>query len=357
MLRFSRNLSSSMKRFLLLLILCSAVRAEDAGLLLQLGLGDKEATEWDGSLKVSAGKVVEITGWRFERQDKVVGTEGWKAGTRAAAVQGRANNPKKLGMAKRAQQNLGPIQENGVFVRLQGVTTDSVVEVTTTQGNFSFKLADVKYGDPLELLDGRAAAVRTAVTGKRLSPERTEDDYPAIALGKKNKVYVTYQSFTPGIDRDERAKAWTEDPGDLSFLAKPAGGDQLWLQLREANKFSDAIAVTGTGCDIYKSAVAEDGKGTLWVVWSERKDGQFSIFARGYAEGKLGEPLKLSEGAGNNLSPVAVTDATGHVWAAWQGAEGTSFAIKAKHQTDAGWSETGKVSSGTGDCWQPSIAA
>ncbi|MDB6137832.1 MAG: hypothetical protein JWO94_904 [Verrucomicrobiaceae bacterium] len=343
--------------FLLIPLLCALVHAEEAGVLLQLGLGDKEPMAWDGSVKVTAGKLVDVSGWRFERQDHLVGRDGWQAGTRPTAVQGRANNPKKLGMAKRAQQNLGPIAENGVFVRLQGVTDESVVEVTTQQGNFSFKIGDVKYGDPLELLDGRAAATRTAVPGRQLSAERTEDDYPAIALGKKNRLYITYQSFTPGIDRDERAKAWQEDPGDLSFLAKPAGGDQLWLQLRDANKFDERFAVTSTGCDIYKSAVAEDGKGAAWVVWSERKEGAFSIFGRSFADKKLGEVVKLSQSAGNNLSPVAVTDAAGRVWVAWQGADTTHFAIKARHQTEAGWSDEIKVSAGAGDCWQPSIAA
>ena len=343
--------------FCLFFVLASLVHAEDAGLLIQLGLGDKEPTAWDGSLKVSAGRVTEITGWRFERQDHVVGKDGWQAGTRPQAVQGRANNPKKLGMAKQAKQNLGPISENGVFVRLQGLTNESVVEVTTKQGNFSFKPADVKYGEPTELMEGRAAVSRTAVTSRPLSTERTEDDYPAITFGKKNHLYITYQSFTPGIDRDERAKAWKEEPADLYFLAKPVGGDQLWLQVRTGNQFGERIPVTGTGCDIYKSAVAEDGKGTAWVVWSERKEGHFSVLARSFVEGKPGEVVKLSESSGNNLSPVAVTDAKGQVWVAWQGADGTSFGIQAKHQTEAGWSEVIHVSSGTGDCWQPSMAA
>lgn len=349
-----------MKKHLLLcsfLALGSLVHAEDAGFLLQLGLGDKEPTAWDGSLKVSEGKVTDLRGYRFERQDKLVGKNGWQAGTRAEALQGRANNPKKLGMAKRAQQNLGPIKENGVFVRLTGVKDDSVVEVETKQGNFSFKVGEVKYGDSLDQLDGRAAVSRTAVPGRLMSPERTEDDYPAITMGHKNHLYVTYQSFTPGIDRDERAKAWKEEPADLAFLAKPVGGDQLWLQVRAGKDFGDRIPVTGTGCDIYKSAVAEDGKGTAWIVWAERKDGDFDIFARSYADGKLGEVVNLSQSKGSDLSPVAVTDATGHVWVAWQGVTGTTFGIKAKHQTEAGWSEVINVAAGAGDCWQPSIAA
>lgn len=334
-----------------------SARADDAGFLIQLGLGDKAATAWDGKITVSPGVVAGLAGWRFDKQDKLTGPASWQAGTRAQAVQGRANNPKKLGMAKRAQQNLGPIAENGVFAHLRNVTADSVVEVTTKEGSFSFKVGDVKDGDPLELMEGRAAAQRTAVPGKRLSPERTEDDFPAVVVDKDMTAYVTYQSFTPGIDRDERAKRWTEEPADLSFLAKPAGGDQLWLQIRKNNQWGESIAVTDKGGDIYKSAVAVDGTGTVWITWSERKDGNFDIFARPYTKGAFGEVMNLSKTPGNDVSPVAASDGKGQVWIAWQGAKEGRFGIYAKHQTGSGWSDSQAVSSNTGNCWQPAITA
>lgn len=349
-----------MKRFLLsaLLSLSGLALAEDAGFLLQLGLTDKEVTVWDGSLKVTPGEVQDIAGWRFEAKDKLDGKSGWTASTRAAPAQkGRSNNPKKVGMAKRAAQNLGPIQENGVFVRLHDVTADSIVEVTTTQGAFSFKVGDVKDGDPLDLFDGRVAVQRTAVLGRKMSPERTDDDFPAMTIAKDGTGYLVYQSFTPGIDRDERAKRWDAEPADLSFLNKPAGGDQLWLQLREGNAWkAERIAVTEPGRDIYKSAVAVDGQGTAWIVWSERIDGNFDIFTRSFAKGRLGNLINLSQSHGNDVSPVAATDANGHVWVAWQGAKDGLFSIQAKHQADSGWSDVQTVSKNTGNCWQPNMA-
>jgi hypothetical protein len=350
-----------MKRFLLatLLSLSGLASAEDAGLLLQLGLTDQEGTAWDGSIKVTPGEVQDIAGWRFEGKDKLDGKSGWTASTRAAPAQkGRSNNPKKVGMAKRAAQNLGPIQENGVFVRLHEVTADSVVEVTTAQGNFSFKLGDVKDGDPLDLFDGRAAVQHTAVLGRKMSPERTDDDFPAMTIARNGTGYLVYQSFTPGIDRDERAKRWDTEPADLSFLNKPAGGDQLWLQLREGSHWkNERLAITEPGRDIYKSAVAVDGQGTAWIIWAERVDGNFDIFTRSFAKGQLGEIVNLSKTPGNDVSPVAATDAEGHVWIAWQGARDGLFSIQSRHQTGAGWSDAQTVSKNTGNCWQPGIAA
>ena len=78
-----------MKRFHLatLLSLSGLASAEDAGLLLQLGLTDQEGTAWDGSIKVTPGEVQDIAGWRFEGKDKLDGKSGWTASTRAAPAQ------------------------------------------------------------------------------------------------------------------------------------------------------------------------------------------------------------------------------------------------------------------------------
>ncbi|MDZ4289902.1 MAG: hypothetical protein U0984_18195, partial [Prosthecobacter sp.] len=351
-----------MKRLLPLLFvfISGSLLADDAGFLVQLGLTDKESTVWDGSIKVTPGQVGSIAGWRFEGKDAIDGGSAWKASSRnaPAARKGRSNNPKKMGIAKRAAANLGPMQENGIFVRLQEVTADSLVEVTTAQGTFSFKVGDVKDGDPLDLLDGRAAVQRTAILGRQMSPDRSDDDFPALAVGKEGTACLVYLRFTPGIDRDERAKRWDAEPADLTFLAKPAGGDQLWLQVREGNTWGkDRIAVTEPGRDIYKSAVAVDGKGVIWIVWSERLAGNFDILSRSFANGKLGEVENLSKSPGNDVSPVASTDASGKVWVAWQGGKGENFAIWAKPQTDAGWGDTLAISNNTGNCWQPAIAA
>ena len=64
-----------MKPLLFSLLIASAlpVLAEDAGLLIQLGLNDKESTVWDGSIKVTPGEVQDIAGWRFEKTDHIEG--------------------------------------------------------------------------------------------------------------------------------------------------------------------------------------------------------------------------------------------------------------------------------------------
>jgi hypothetical protein len=350
-----------MKRFFLLTLLtiCSALpcHAENTGLLILLGVNDSEPTQWDGNIAVNEGSVGEVSGWRFERDDAIKGKAGWTCSTHHLQVKpGRANNPKKLGMAKRAQQMQGPMQDNGVVAKLVNVSNATEVKLVTPQGEATFKLSDVTYGKRVPLLDGRVAVMRTA-SGRQMSPERTDDDFPSLAMDDKAAVLLSYQSFTPGLDRDERAKGWDEAPADLSFLAKPTGGDQLWVQVRAGGEWGAPVAVTDKGCDIYKSAVAPDGAGGAWVTWAERKEGNFDVFARHLEKGKLGDVINLSQSPGNDVSPVATRDAKGRIWVSWMGAKGSVFQIFATTLEGGKWGTPVAVSSNQGNCWDPAIAS
>ncbi|WP_395751813.1 hypothetical protein [Prosthecobacter sp.] len=348
-----------MKSILLPLVLLGGLAsAADTELLIQLGLNDKAGTVWDGSVKVTPGEVTEVTGYRFEQQDGVKDKTSWKVSTRTPAGAGakgaRGNNPKKIGqMAKQ----LGPIFENGVYVKFKDITPESSVEVTTAQGNVTFKLADVTPGEALDLMDGRVAVQQTAFNLRRLSPDRTDDDFPALAVGPNGHGFLIYQSFTPGLDRDERARRLEKEPEDFSYLATPVGGDQLWLHLRKGNKWEEErIAVTETGRDIYKSAVSLDGNGGAWIVWSERLDGNFEILARHYAQEKLGPVENLSNAPGNDLCPVAAYSTKGTVMVAWMAAKDGKFEIRTRTHLDGAWAAAQTVSNSSGNCWNPSLS-
>src|SRR5580693_5853573 len=72
-----------------------------------LGVGDREPTDWDGSVKVSGGQVVSIQGWRFVQNDSTDYKSTWKLATRRLLPQNAAQ--KKGGQR-------GPIPENGVLI-------------------------------------------------------------------------------------------------------------------------------------------------------------------------------------------------------------------------------------------------
>ncbi len=351
---------------LLLLSVAAGLRAAEAGVRIRFGLTDQSNTTWDGTVSVSPGRVESISGWRFQQGDKVDGTAGWKAETRPLTVR-RTNAAKQKqkaagGKKKGKAAADSPMADNGVVLHLVDVTDQSVVSVATARGKFIFKLADLPYGRVLEQLGGAVDVERTAAT-RPLAAARTDDDFPAVAVAPDGTTYVAQISFTPGIDRDERARVWTKAPDDFSFLATPPGGDRLWLRVVKDGRSAEPIAVTAGQGDLYKTALALDGSGALWIVWSENRawnnpaaPADFEIWARSYRAGTLSEPVNLSRNAGSDINPVAATDAAGRVWIAWQGARDGVFRILSRRQTAAGWTDESRVSTQSGTCWTPAIA-
>jgi hypothetical protein len=339
--------------------------ADDAGLRVRFGLTDKEATTWDGTVSVAPGKVTLISGWRFAQQDAVDGTSGWHARTRPAVQIGRSNNPGKAGKKKKADDGGVTLGDNGVMISFADVTAESQVTLKTPQGEVAFKLGEVPYGKLVEQLNGAIELQRTAAS-TQLTSEGGDDDYPSAAAGADGTTWVAFTRFTPGMDRNVRAKAFEKEPADLNELAKAPGADQLWLQPVRGREAGEAVAITTAGRDIYKSAVAVDGGGTVWVAWAENimykafpanPRPQLDIWTRSFKDGKLGTATHISATSETDVWPVAATDAQGRVWIAWQGAQEKIFRIFVRHQEGDGWSEPVQVSTQTRNCWAPAITA
>jgi hypothetical protein len=351
-----------MPRFALLafvLCLTASAFAADVGVRIRFGLTDPGNRTWDGKVSVSPGTVERIDGWRFQEGDRVLDNASWQASTRPLTVR-RSNAAKKTAKKKTAAITMA---DNGVYLVLTGVTDSSLVKVETRQGNFEFRLAEIPYGQVIERLNGGVDIERVAAS-RQLTSQRDDDDFPALAVARDGTTAVAWISFTPGIDRDERARQWQTAPADFSFLAKPPGGDRLWLRTQTAGRWSEPTPITPGRRDLYKCAVALDGQGRTWVVWSENTSwpdkplANFELFAASVINGRVSAPVRLTNHAGNDISPVATTDSTGRVWVAWQGARGNVFKILTRHQAaDGSWTPERVVSTQSENCWAPAIAA
>ncbi len=345
----------------LLLLTSSAgsVAAEPVGLRIRFGVGDRQTLPWDGSIEVSEGTIQSLEGWRFQQTDAVIDNHSWKAQTRRGAAR-RTNNPNRQAARANANangnQNQAPVMDNGIVVSISATSPQARVSIKTQQGDFDFALSELEFGAVKTALGKRVEIERTASTTP-IAITKTDDDFPAMASGKDQSVALAYIAFTPGLDRDERARSFTTPPADLKYLKKPAGGDQVYLRYFRDDKWSDPIAVTEPHQDVYKCAVAIDSDASTWVIWSANRENNFDIWARRFKGTVADEPVRLTSDAGTDNSPVATTDAQGKVWIAWQGYRNNHLSILTRHLTEQGWSKEEQVSPQSANCWSPAIAA
>ncbi|HEV3333442.1 MAG TPA: hypothetical protein VG096_20805 [Bryobacteraceae bacterium] len=316
--------------------------------LIIFGVSDAKVTDWSGSIQVTGSNIQVIRPWRFVNTgalaDSITGTTSWTIHTHPTVVFGTS----------------GPVQENGVIVKIATPATPATIAVATAQGNFSFT-SDLPFGTSQTFLGG---SVLVAQTGAQFqltnSPE--EEDFPSVAQSGDD-IYLTYTEFTHGDRSLALGQSISTPITDFSFLARPAGGDQVLLMHYSVSQrtWTGPFAVTSTGEDVMRSAMAIDGQGRAWIFYSAQRPsptGNFDIYARtAQADGTLGPELRLTSDPGTDLFPVATTDATGRVWVAWQGFRNNNLEVLTAAQTGDTFTPETVVSTSPANNWEPAIAA
>jgi hypothetical protein len=335
-----------MRKYVLALLIVSTIPVHaEIGVRILLGLTDTDNTKWDGSVTVDRGRITKLDPWRFGKNDDFTGDTSWKAST--APV---------LSFLHLIARQKAPIGANGVIVWLSGEDESSEVKVHTAQGDFSVRLGDIPYGKFAHALDGRASADRIPPSWQ-LTSSLDEQDYPAAAVAPNGDVWVAYLEFKHNAQYNELRYNYKEAPKDFSAMTAPPGGDQIFVKHFSNNQWSEPIPVTAPGGDLYRPAIAVDGKGKPWVFWPENRNGNFDIYARSIENGKPGGTVQISKAPGADVFAVATTDSKGSVWVAWQGWRAGKAAIFAAEQKGGGFSAPAAVSASSANEWNPSIAA
>lgn len=328
---------------LILIALAAQVAvAENVGVRVLLGLTDEASTKWDGSATVRGATIAAVDPWRFEEDDAVLDGGSWRCSTHNIRLFGR-----------RADK---PVVANGVFLRLADVNGDAELDIKTEQGDFTVKLSEIPYGTPVKKLDGRVMVDRVPPV-ERLTTNRDEQDYPAVAAGANGEVWLAWIEFTHSADHDRLRANMTEAPKDFDAWKALPGGDRLWARRYAGGQWGEPIALTGAGEDLYRPAVAIDSSGRVWVFWSAQNDGNFDVWARVIEGGRPGGTVQISRAAGSDIDPVAAADASGRVWVAWQGWRNGQASIFTATQAGEAFSEPAILASSRGNEWNPAIAA
>ncbi len=333
------------RRFLIPIVSIHAATttvAPSQSFLVILGVDATAVTNWDGSIAVTGAPVEILRGWRFEGTDAISGTTNWKMSTHPTP----------------SLSPPGPVQENGLIVKVGASASPVKFDVTTAQGNFTFSSSDVPFGASKTFLGGKALVAQTGAQFQ-LTSSSEEEDFPSMAQSGDD-VYLAYTEFVHGDRTQATGQGTTQPITDFAFLARPAGGDQVLLMHYSVAQrtWTGPFAVTATGEDIMRTAVAVDGQGRAWIFYCARRSGNFDLYARSArADGSLSAEIRLTTDQGTDLFPAAATDSTGRVWVTWQAFRNNNLEILASVQNgDEFWPET-TVSFSPASDWDPAIAA
>jgi hypothetical protein len=296
------------------------------------GLKDKEPTDWDGEIKVSEGKVARLDA-RLVQQDNVQGS-AWKLRSR------------QQGMGANAT-----IRSVQLLATLDAPPT-AKADVTTKQGNFSLALSDLKFGSRVTFLDGAVSAERVPLF-HQLTNSPDEDDFPACAVAPDGTIwcaYVAYKHGSPIAVEDVHS-------GKFDSLATKGHGDQIKLMKFDGKEWSAAMDVTELGLDVWRPTVAVDGKGSVWVVWSQKDKDDWNLHARSYdaKTNRWSDAQSVTTEVGADTNAVAFTSKSGIVWVAWMRWENTDFAMRAQSLGSNRATRRTRNFGGSNE-WHPSIA-
>ena len=312
----------------------------DAGhaLLVTLGVGDQAEAKWDGSLEVTNGDLIELVGYELRIGDVIHPPRRWEMSTRPAFAFSRRNHDEGILDDLPADTYLSP----RFYVYLDG-TPATRISFQTAQGSFDLQLADIPEVAALEFLGGRATVARAPVamligrgdTGP-VDERLTDNDFPSLAVASDDSIWIAYSGFSEGSDR--------------------VYADRI-LPSRTSPEEGRPHAVSPAGGDVYRTAVAEDAEGKIWVIWSEQVSGNWDLYSRSFDGESWSKIERLTQAAQPDIHHKAVKDRNGTIHLVWQGARGDRFGIFHKsYSVSTGWSEAVRVSNAAaGNCWEPSV--
>ena len=177
-----------------------------------------------------------------------------------------------------------------------------------------------------------AAGPVTSVSA--LATDKLQEDFPAMCLDATGTPWVAY------VEWDGKA-------------------DRLKIARRDGASLKVTATLAGPGI-IHRPAIACDGTGAIWVIWSQvNASDVMDLHARCVVDGKArDEAVMLATSPAGDVFADAGTDAAGRVWVAWQSFRNGQSDIYARcYDPSAGkWGKEIQVTSNRAGDWEPRLA-
>lgn len=324
----------------------AAAPTDRACFRLTFGVKDAEPADWSGSVETAQGRVVALSPWRFDKEDRLL-PEGnaWSCSTRLSAEL----DPQYWWLGAKHTVPSGDekpkpsLIPNGLYVTVEGAAE---VKVKTRQGAFSFRTSDHRYGETAGAMVGRVRIERVPVAHNLTAGDDAQDDYPTLAFDSDSNVWVAWIRY-----RGEREqlviKGFPDGPPGViaegeffrpTLIAGPAGKLFLAVSVHVENTWKIAVSaksgtqwspleyITSSGPDLAPKGVV-DGKGRLWIVWQGFREGRSQVVGRIQDSGAWRPEFRVSENRANAWDPVIAAGAGGRVHLAWDAYDAGNYDI------------------------------
>ncbi|MBI3470659.1 MAG: hypothetical protein HY013_04820 [Candidatus Solibacter usitatus] len=283
-----------------------------------VGLTDNEPKSWQGTVQVASGDLVSISGWRFSQTDRVEPGGRFEFRTKIGNLENQLRTSQPLGQTDWGDPAIPRLIPQGLLLRVRG-HAGTRVRFDSDAGAFEFGAGDL----PLSVLGGNGRVEQVPVEEK-ISGSGA-NDYPALAIAPDGTRWIAWLSY-----RDQADQVMASAGGKIHEL-------------------------TGRG-DHHAPALAADGKGRIWAVWSQNDGGVFHLYARVFQGRDWSPPEKLTALPGNNLWPRLASDGQGRLALVWQGFRDNQSAILLREWNGRRWSAEKRLSPPSGNAWTPSAA-
>ncbi|MGH8247543.1 MAG: hypothetical protein ACREUU_14050 [Gammaproteobacteria bacterium] len=284
------------------------------------GHKDSAPTDWDGSLRVENGRIDVLNGWRLSERD-AASLGGWTIRSQPGSSPADDNSPAPVRFVA-----AGP---TGITVYGSG-SEQTRFRATLARGNFDFTLAELRAGSALERLEG-AVQILPLLPSSKLTADAREEDFPSVAEAADGSVWAVWPSFNGKLD-------------------------EIRIRRYQNGRWSTFHTMPGIEGDVWKPQAAVDGKGNLWIVWSEQIDGNWDLYARSLSGESWRPRIPLTQTPGADINHHLISDAAGDVHVTWQGFR-SDFNIYLRSHRDGKWQAPVAITEAPGNDWEPAVAS
>jgi hypothetical protein len=286
---------------------------------IRFGLDGRPGADWSGSISPAPRA---LAGWQFGAADRAEASE-WRCVSRSERYW---DTPYEARMQPTSTRE--KVTVKGIRVAYPAGQSGAI-RVRTAQGEFSFVPGESLWLAPVRFLDGRVE-VSAAPASYALSSDTDAEDYPSLIEAADRSLWLAYQSWSSGADR--------------IVVRRRAGG--VWSEPREL----------ASGGDYFRTAMAQDRAGRIWVVWSGRDGANFDLYGRSFDGRAWSAAERLTSAEGSDVFHRLARGPNGNLYLVYQSSRAGNFDIFLRTWDGRRWSPEVRVSTDPANDWEPAVA-